>query len=85
MGLRNVSRVVRSIAIALVPVAIAYALMLATTNPDEGANIGGGILVLFSIPIGLGLGGAYLVRTGDARRVPIARWVVIPTGTQSGS
>ena len=47
----------RRIALALVatavPIVLAYIVMYATNDPDEGANIGGGLLVLLSFPVGI--------------------------------
>lgn len=42
--------------------------MAATNDPDQGANIGGGIAVLFSIPTGIVAGLLYIVVTSGARR-----------------
>ena len=57
-----------AVLIALSPVALAYVFMVSTNDPDQGANIGGGIAVLFSIPLGVIAGVLYMVaRGGDGK------------------
>jgi len=56
-----------ALALAAAPVLIAYVVALALNGGPSGeeANIGGGILILFSIPIGLIIGAGYLLLSGS--------------------
>jgi ABC-type tungstate transport system substrate-binding protein len=54
--------------IAVSPVALAFIFMASTNDPDEGANIGGGIAVLLSVPTGVLAGLIYLLISHQPRR-----------------
>ena len=57
-----------AVLVALSPVVLAYIFMVSTNEPDQGANIGGGIAVLFSIPMGIIAAVGYLVASGGNRK-----------------
>jgi hypothetical protein len=56
-----------AVLVALSPVVLAYIFMVSTHDPDQGANIGGGIAVLFSVPLGIVAAVVYLVASAGDR------------------
>ena len=84
-----------ALALAAAPVVVAYgvALVLNGGPSGEDANIGGGLLILFSIPVGLMIGAGYLLHADRAsplrcvaiRTIGGPRPRVISNGTGSGA
>jgi hypothetical protein len=70
----RLSRDDRAIGWGLAPVLAAVAFLLLA--PSEGANIGGGILVLFSVPLGIAIYSALRPRDPARRRrlPPPSEW-----------
>jgi hypothetical protein len=54
-----------ALAVGTVLVAYVVALIMNGGPSGERTNIGGGILIIFSIPIGLMIGACYLLLSGE--------------------
>ena len=51
---------ITSIVLAIAPASLTFLFVMLRSNPDEGADIGGGLLVLAMACLGIVLGVAYL-------------------------
>ncbi len=69
---KSVRRLALGVLMFVVPVASALTLAVATTDPDEGANIGGGLVVMAALAVGIALAGRAWVGRLTRRDLAVA-------------